>query len=88
MKHFLFLNVYVFLFAAWFEPIQKQPNESKPTSAWNDINNRRRFFEEFAASMGFDATKPDNWRYVTTTQIIAKQVVSLDYPVHKTSTKF
>jgi len=51
------------------------------------MNNRRRFFEQFAASMGFDATKPENWHYVTTTQIIAKQVVSLDYPVHKTSTK-
>ena len=39
-----------------------------------DKENRRKFFFDFAAEMGFDPLQPDNWARVTANQIIAKNV--------------
>jgi len=52
--------------------------EYLPKGYWQDINNRKRFFCEFAEEMGFDPYNPDNWKNVTLNQLKAvKKVNSL-----------
>jgi len=49
----------------------------RPRGYWRDRELRRRFFIEFAESMGFDATKVENWNEVTQSQVAAKDVCHL-----------
>lgn len=38
------------------------------------IENRRKFFTEFARERGFDPSVPQNWKNVTKAEVIAKMV--------------
>lgn len=49
----------------------------RPWGYWQDIENRRRFFLDFAEEQGFDPFVPENWHKVTHTQIVAKKVGEL-----------
>lgn len=42
--------------------------------AWNKRENRRRFFEDYATSCGFDPLKPSNWYNQSRTLIMASKV--------------
>lgn len=43
---------------------------------WSDVNNRKRFFMEFAESRGFDPLVPENWSNITPAIIFAAKVFS------------
>lgn len=43
-----------------------------PTGHWSDIENRRRFFIDFAAEAGFDPADADAWNGITVARIHAK----------------
>ena len=46
----------------------------KPRGYWQDIENRKKFFVDFARDNGFDPYDPECWRGVTDAQIVARQV--------------
>jgi len=48
----------------------------KPRGFWNDPENRKQYFEDFARAAGFDPHKLDNWRHVIPAQLHAVKVVS------------
>ena len=41
---------------------------------WRSIENRKKFFIDYAKQMGFDPNNPWNWQRVTKAHIIAKRV--------------
>ena len=41
---------------------------------WNEVTNRRGFFDEFARSNGFDPLEPKNWYSIASTQIFNSKV--------------
>jgi len=45
-----------------------------PRGYWRKIEHYRKYFCDFAAEMGFDPFKPENWKTITKAQIIAKKV--------------
>jgi hypothetical protein len=45
------------------------------TALWQDVNNRRKFFEDYARVRGFDPLQPDRW-YFSTDDILATKVCS------------
>lgn len=47
-------------------------SEHKPRGYWNNIENRRRFFQEFAAERGFDPLQAENWATITPAQVHKK----------------
>jgi len=51
----------------------------KPSGYWEDINNRQKFFCEYAKEAGFDPLQPENWESVQNHQLHEKKVDSLDY---------
>jgi len=50
------------------------PKKAKAKGYWQDIENRRRFFEEFAKTHGFDPRDWTKWATITTTQLAQNQV--------------
>jgi len=40
---------------------------------WQNLDNRKRFFKEYAAERGFNPTLIDNWRTVTVDDIVARK---------------
>ena len=46
---------------------------------WQDMNNRRRFFVEFAGRNGFDPLVAEHWYAYTKCDILATKVISLCY---------
>mgnify|MGYP006983421236 FL=1 len=42
---------------------------------WLDRENRKKFFLEMAAEMGFDPMKPQNWAHVSGVHILAHNVL-------------
>lgn len=55
-------------------PLRKAHSRVKPKGYWLDIQNRRQFFTQFAADMGFDPLRPENWRSITNAHIVKKKV--------------
>jgi len=53
--------------------------KAKAKGYWQDIENRRRFFEDFAKAHGFDPLDWTKWATVTTTQLAQKQVHERPY---------
>jgi len=48
--------------------------KQKPRGYWEDIENRRKFFNDYAAEMGFDPKDPTKWKQVTRAELVAKKV--------------
>jgi len=46
----------------------------KPKGYWNDIENRKKFFLNFAAELGFDPFDAKNWENITKAQICERRV--------------
>lgn len=44
---------------------------------WQDVSNRKKFFDDFARDNNFDALKPHNWYEVTPQSIHARKVLFL-----------
>jgi len=55
-------------------PSQKGKENQKPKGYWLSLDNRRKFFLQFAKDMGFPAESIDKWKQVTNAQILAKEV--------------
>jgi hypothetical protein len=55
-------------------PLIKPKSKKKQRGYWMSIENRRKFFIEFAQEMGFDPFVPENWNNVTYAKIIEKKV--------------
>ena len=55
-------------------PSQKGKENQKPKGYWLSLDNRRKFFLQFAKDMGFPADSIDKWKQVTNAQILAKEV--------------
>jgi len=51
----------------------------KPKGYWKDIENRKKFFLEFASRHGFDAASPEGWSNVTNIQLLNNQVPSFTF---------
>lgn len=51
-------------------PCSKFPSGDR----WRDVNNRREFFENFAAKKGFDPLIAENWYTFTREDILAEKV--------------
>jgi len=51
---------------------------TKPKGYWLRIENRRKFFCEFAAERGFDPLVVENWQNTMKKELDAKQVMPLD----------
>jgi len=49
----------------------------KPKGYWKDMENRKKFFLEFASRHGFDAASPEGWSNVTNIQLLNNQVYPL-----------
>ena len=48
--------------------------KQKPRGYWEDIENRRKFFNDYAAEMGFDPKDPTKWKQETRAALVAKKV--------------
>jgi len=46
----------------------------KPKGYWNKLENRKKYFTEFATVMGFDPNSAAGWRSVTKAQLIILKV--------------
>lgn len=46
-----------------------------PDVRWEDKNNRRNFFEEYAKKHCFDPLKPENWYHQTRAIIVQEEVI-------------
>lgn len=57
------------LFKTDFYPIWKEPGPN-----WENTDNRRRFFDELAKEMGFDASVEENWYKVSRSHVLARKV--------------
>jgi len=55
-----------------FPELDYAREKRKPKGYWGDLDNRRKFFFDFAHDMGFDPLKAENWNSVTNAQILAK----------------
>ncbi len=44
---------------------------------WSTVQNRRKFFENYAKKHGFDPFNPENWYNQTYTTILSEKVVRL-----------
>jgi len=53
----------------------KRTNANATKGYWQNVENRRKFFIEFAKEKGFDPYDASNWLKVTTTQLKEKQVL-------------
>ena len=45
-----------------------------PTASWNEVENRRKFFEKYAKANDFDFKIPENWYFQPTEKIMATKV--------------
>lgn len=64
----------ILLFYAGLPTVKKKQSTKKKRGYWYDIDNRRKFFCEFAEEMDFDPYKPDNWTNITYAKIAEKKV--------------
>ena len=46
-------------------------------AVWQDIANRRQFFEKYAKTNGFDPLVPENWYYQSRRKILEAKVLVL-----------
>ena len=61
-----------FLSVAW--PIVKSAGMKRGQGYWRSIENRKKFFIDYAKQMGFDPNNPWNWQRVTKAHIVASKV--------------
>jgi len=54
--------------------LKRTVKEQKPKGYWRDKENRRKFFTELAAELGFDPKSTTDWQHITTQQVLAKNV--------------
>ena len=74
-SHFPSLLTEDFLLAGG--PIQSAKKRRKvPNGYWEDVENRRKFFAEFAQSKGFDPLDSHRWNQYYATDVIKHQVRS------------
>lgn len=52
----------------------KTKKDKKPKGYWNNIENRRKFFIDFAKQRGFDPFKPENWAHIARVEITKNKV--------------
>lgn len=58
-------------------PVLRGMGKQKPKGYWLRSENRRDFFTKFAAEKGFEPTIPENWKNVTNSQILCREVPGL-----------
>lgn len=54
--------------------MKRRKTEHKPKGYWENIENRKKYFLNFAAEAGFDPLLQRNWDSVTASQICTKKV--------------
>lgn len=54
-------------------PVRKKTKTIKPKGYWNKIENRRKFFCDFAKAKGFDPNDPTSWANVTLSEVLETQ---------------
>jgi len=57
----------------------KSSKRGKPKGFWIDIENRRKFFSEFAHSKGFDPLDFQKWKQFAAVDVIQHQVPFLSF---------
>ena len=55
-------------------PFRRAMKRYKPKGYWNKLENRKKYFTEFATVMGFDPNSAAGWRSVTKAQLIILKV--------------
>jgi len=55
-------------------PLKLNKAPIKPKGYWQDVNNRKKFFIDFARAKGFDDTDPHQWQAITNSQIEDEKV--------------
>ena len=57
-------------------------NSNALLASWQDLNNRRIFFEEYAQLNDFDPLNPNNWYLVPEANLIATKVLGATLILH------
>ena len=57
-------------------PLRRLKKKHKPKGYWTNTENRMKFFTEFAKANGFDPWDVEQWKGVTTGQVLAAKVSS------------
>ena len=58
-------------------PAQATKKNRKPNGYWTKVENRRKFFSEFAQSKGFDPLNSHQWNQFSAVDVIQHQVCCL-----------
>ena len=56
-------------------PLRKE-RKNRPKGFWQDANNRRQYFVNFAKEQGFDPSDAEAWKKVTWRKVQAKEVLA------------
>jgi len=65
------------------KPLKLNKAPIKPKGYWQDVNNRKQFFIDFARAKGFDYTDQHQWQAITNSQIEDEKVLVCGYSCYR-----